>query len=174
VAEIQALLGVEVKIGDIDLTSTQAFTSIPGTYSDLRVVIVGRGNTAAATTVPGLRFNSDSGANYESNLINSGNNIVASTATASQTEAIISVFPAATAVANRAAYAFVEIPEYAGGFHKIFESRSSAIYDTAASEYITQLRGIQWRNTAAITRIDIVLSAGAWAAGSTARLYGIP
>lgn len=174
VAEIQALLGVTVKIGDIDLTATQAFTAIPGTYSDLKLVLIGRGTQAAATVVANLRFNSDSGTNYESNLINISNNTSASSATPSQTEAILSVFPAASAVANRAGMAIVEIPEYAGGFHKILRSECHTIYDTAASNYVTQLRGIQWRNTAAITRIDVTLSAGAWAAGSTARLYGTP
>ncbi len=174
VAEIQALLGTTVKIGDIALDSTQAFTSIPGTYSDLRVVLLARGTQAAATVNVGLRFNSDSGTNYESNLGNLANNTFASAATASQDNVLLSVFPGSTAVANRAGYSYIDIPEYAGAFHKIGMAQSGVIYDTAAANYVSQWRSFQWRNTAAITRIDVIISAGAFAAGSTARLYGIP
>ena len=124
--------------------------------------------------VPSLRFNNDTGTNYESNLINATNNGAAgSSATASQTEAILGIFAAASATANRAGMAIVDIPEYAGGFHKIMSSMNQVIHGAGAADYSTQIRGIQWRNTAAITEIDIILSAGAWAAGSTARLYGI-
>lgn len=161
-------------IANIDLTASQTFTSIPGNFSDLVVKVFGRGTQAAATVVANLVFNNDTGANYESNLINNSNNSGGFAATASQTEAVLSVFPAASATANRAGVSIVEILEYANtSFHKIMHAESQTIYGAAASNYVTQIRGIQWRSTAAITEIDITLSAGAWAAGSVARLYGI-
>ena len=39
----EAGVGALTLIAEIDLTAVQTFTAIPGTYSDLRVVIVGRG-----------------------------------------------------------------------------------------------------------------------------------
>ena len=175
VAEIQALLGVTVKIGDIALDSTQTFTAIPGTYSDLRLIVVGRGAAVATNVTASVQFNNDTGANYETNLILGQNNAASSAAAAGATSGIIGTMAASTATAARAGICIVEIPEYSGTtFQKQFRAENSTVIGAGAADYVTGLRGINWRNTAAITEIDIVLSSGAWAAGSTARLYGIP
>lgn len=166
-------VGGWVLIEEVDLTADQSFASIPQTFKSLRVEIVGRGTAAAPAVVPGLRFNGDSGANYESNLISAFDNSVSSTATASEDNGLLNVFPAASADADRAGIALIDIPDYTGSFHKVANAVSHAIIGAATTDYNTQIRGFQWRDTAAITQIDVVLSSGAWDTGSKARLWGI-
>lgn len=166
--------GAYALIQDLDLTSGQSFTSIPGTYSALILNVLGRGSTAALTVAFDIRFNSDSGANYDTNLINVTNNTAASAATGALSSITVGVVAGSTATTGRPGYAHIEIPAYAGTtFHKIVNMQNQAIVAAAATDYISQYRGGLWRSTSAITQIDIVISSGAWASGSRAQLYGV-
>ena len=46
-------------------------------------------------------------------------------------------------------------------------------YRDQTGDYYTGTTGGLWRNTAAVTRIQITPGAGSWAAGSAFYLYGI-
>lgn len=164
-----------IQLGDIDLSAVSTFSAISGVYRSLKIVWTARTPNAGTTLAFSVRFNGDSGANYDSNSLNGNNSVATSGPTVAATVADIGAIPAASATANRAGYGEVIIPMYAGTvFHKGYTSISSAMSTSAAANMWTQAFGGVWKSTAAITQIDLVASGGgALSAGSRAQLYGI-
>jgi hypothetical protein len=44
---------------------------------------------------------------------------------------------------------------------------------SSAATSAIQIRAMTWKNSAAITDIDLILPSGSWASGSRAQLYGL-
>lgn len=147
-----------------------AFSSIPATYDDLRIIWSAR--SSGLGTVPNidLFFNNDTtGGNYRAELggIELANSIryIASTfawwycnggGTASNLMNIMTTF----------------IPSYRSGAFK------SAIYETHAgtiNDSLLYINGFRWNSTSAITQIDIRMTDPTYtfASGSIFNLYGI-
>lgn len=141
------------------------FSSIAGTYTDLRVVLVCT-NTAGADTY--FRFNGDSGANYSiTALSGSGTNAQSASPTGmsginpNQSYGITS-----TTIPSLITW---DIFSYAGSTKKTVLCTASQ--DKNGSGNVIRVVGL-WGNTAAITSITIAPSAN-FNAGTTATLYGI-
>jgi hypothetical protein len=144
-------------------TSSLAFTSITGSYTDLILVISAK-NTTAQNYETFIQFNSDTGSNYSQTFMQ---NYAGSTQTgrnASITEIRPGKTNALTFDTN-----IININNYSNSTtYKTTISRgNNAQFNSSA------LVGL-WRNTAAITRIEIICESPAtYTAGSTFTLYGI-
>lgn len=157
-------------------TGTVTFNSIVSDYRDLVVVIRGRG-TAAATAVNVLvRLNNDSGANYDAQRLQGNNATANSNATVGNTDLFAGTYlaiPASTATADVAGSLHVEIYDYKG---TTFQKSAHALNDhktsAAAANLLTVTASGWWRNTAAVTRVDVILSSGNFVSGSVVSLYG--
>jgi len=164
------------QIAQFELTATAAnidFTNIPQEYDDLVLVIFGRGTQAATLINPRIQFNGDTAANYDGEQIHSyssGTNFSQYTA---QTSGDLGNLPGSTADANRAGQAVVNISNYSrAGFMKQVLSNWNASYSTGGFTQGNGQYSVTWRDTAAINRILLTPSAGSFAAGTVATLYG--
>jgi hypothetical protein len=143
--------------------SSQAFTSIPSTYTDLILVISAK-NTTGQNYETFIRFNSDSGSNYSQTFLQ---NYAGSTQSGRNTN----ITEIRTGKMNTTSFDVntININNYSNSTtYKTTISRSNNAEFTAGA-----LAGL-WRNTAAITRIDAICESGAsYTTGSTFTLYGI-
>lgn len=157
--------------GGITLISTTSFsggtfslTTIPSTYTRLKLVCVGVG--ASAENDATIRFNNDSGTNYDSDWWrNTGG--LGGGFSQSGTSFYIGTIPANTD-ANKALSFILDIPNYAStGVKPFFASGWGA----NASSARTGINMGRYRGTSAISRIDVIIGTGTYS-GGTAYLYG--
>lgn len=160
-----------------DLVSTGStgpftFSAIPGTYKALHLNLHARSDGSAMITTVQIRFNGSTAAEYDYMLVEA-----ASTAGVGITRANAVAFGILgsgvdnSAPAGSAAIASADIPNYASTvFHKQAVSHAGARYNTSANVNDTVLTN--WRQTAAITQIDVFPDAGSFIAGSRATLWG--
>lgn len=156
------------KIQHIELTSAAAsipFTSIPATYTDLKIVLSVRaaGNTIGISP----KFNGST-ANFSGRFLE-GTGSGTSSYTASN---IIAYTNSSSFTASTFGNTEIYIPNYASSNAKSI-SIDSVTENNATTSY--QLLGaVLWNNTAAISSIEFVTdNASNFAAGSSATLYGI-
>lgn len=151
------------------------FSSIPGTYSGLRVLANGRLSDAALQNAVAVQFNGDTGANYDIEFIRALGNATLSFGSAGQTSAFVGSFPANTASANAAGQFSADFVSYAATtFYKLYVSNNGAFdtVGTTTTYYSLQAAGM-WRNTAAITSMTFIDQAGGnFATGTSFTLYG--
>ena len=141
-----------------------SFTSIPATFTDLRIVYVGAGTW---TDYPAMRFNSDSSSNYSWTYVSGNGSAAQSGRFTNQTE----FYPNIGAVSPE--LITYDIFSYAGSTYKT--TLWNEVADKNGSGTISPKVGL-WRSTSAITRIDILGlygSSNLLGAGTTATLYGI-
>lgn len=173
------LNGLPVKIADSTAGSAVAtfdFTSIPSHYAHLFFIAYLRGDTAAGLANLAVRFNNDSGANYDAMLFNIRD--VATLATvgaAAATSAVCGAFQAGTAPANSFGPCQIWVPHYANAVnHKTVDVRYGMKLTTASTGQYTGGGQASWRSTAAINRVTLLPSAGNFDTGSRVTLYGYP
>jgi len=156
------------KIATTTLGSAAAsidFTSIPATYTDLRIILVG---TAATSSYPWMRFNGDTASNYsDTYMYGSGTGVVAAR-NANITAWYMGAWTFSTTIPSLFT---MDIFSYAGSTYKTGLSTGSTDYNGSGfTDAIVSL----WRSTSAITSIKIFSDAGYnLNAGTTATLYGI-
>lgn len=140
------------------------FSSIPGTYTDLMLVI--QGAATAGSNQLELRFNSDAGANYDRGGLY-GNNSLA-TAAIGLTQGITT--QASGSVTNGLTY--LTLFGYSQTtLNKLYLSRT---VNVASGVFGGGLLVGRWNSTAAITSITIYgTSLGTLVVGTMATLYGI-
>jgi hypothetical protein len=148
--------------------STITLSSIPATYTDLRLVVVG-----AATGVGihmNAQFNSDTGTNYSvTSLIGTGASAI-SGRTTSANQMLLSTNQLIT---TNPAMVTMDILSYRGSTFKT--SLNTATNDKNGSGIVLRNVGL-WRSTSAITSItllDTYGGGGQFDVGTTATLYGI-
>ncbi len=150
------------------------FNGIPGTYRGLRLAYQARGDTSATNTSFLVRFNGDTGSNYDSHLADvSGTSTWASAENAPNVSMQLGVISAATAPASVPGQGWLEVWNYAGvTFQKTVNAQT--VYKLANSTGNIQhgIAGGHWRNSAAITSITVYPGAGNFATGSLFVLYG--
>lgn len=157
-------------------TNTILGGNIPGTYTHLRVVLMGRGDTAANAITANFTFNNDTGANYDLEYRVNKGTTPSDVSTNASTSFAFSGIAAASDTAGSPGSMVVDIPCYAATtFRKqaIVASWYKNTADGTAGLYTDIVGGGEWRNTAAITRIAVTASAGNFIAGTSFYLYGI-
>ena len=147
--------------------STITFSSIPGTFTDLRLVLNGRTLNTTGTYVS-FRINGDTGTNYSyTKVYGNGDSATSSRGTSTAT---LWINDADASGANPYLIE-VDIFSYAGSTNKTLLTTASM--DRNGGGIVDKTVGL-WRNTAAITSVTFVNSAGnAFQSGTTATLYGI-
>lgn len=160
-----------VMLGSVSATGggTVSFTSIPQYFTDLRVTWKGQGATNDGALA--MRLNSDAGNNYDYTLSQSTSaSSVPIGGGASETGNVAGVGTVGTALGSTGV---IEIPQY-----RVTANRriafSRCVLMGSISPFLTHyLFAAGWRNSAAITRIDLFGNmAGGLAAGSTFTLWG--
>ena len=146
--------------------SSITFSSIPATYTDLRLVLVAIG--ATATIYPHIGFNSDTGTNYsQTTLRGNGSSVDNSRGTNANYLEWSYAVPSTTIPA----FDTIDIFSYAGSTNKTCLLTASG--DQNGSGQVERTVGL-WRSTSAITSIKLDNYAGAnFGIGTTATLYGI-
>lgn len=151
--------------------SSITFSSIPGTYTDLRLVVVGV-NSSGSAAYFGIRVNGDTATNYSyTNLRGDGS--AASSQRATSRSYIYSSFNGFQN--SLPGLCEVDIFSYAGSTNKTFLCTGNE--DQNGSGTLTKVVGL-WRNTGAITSVEVStlpsdLGGANYTAGTTATLYGI-
>ena len=140
------------------------FSSIPGTFTDLRLVCV----FTTADILPSFRFNSDTGSNYSTTqLYGNGTSAVSGR----NTSATSLYNDTGTSSATVPGLIELDVFSYAGSTNK--SSLIAVSTDKNGSGSTLRSVGL-WRNTSAITSIIVRDFFGAnLGAGTTATLYGI-
>jgi hypothetical protein len=144
--------------------SSYTFSSIPNTYTDLRV-ICSPFNSAGPDDLR-IRFNGDTGTNYSSSLFRGSGS---ATLTASDNNATyIGWLGYVNSAASDASVTIIDINNYSNtSVNKSILSRGSL-----ASGFVNVTAGM-WRSTSAINSITLIAGAANITANSTFTLYGI-
>jgi hypothetical protein len=148
--------------------TSYTFSSIPGTYTDLVLVI--NGGASVSTSEVYLQFNSDTASSYSFTSLNGNGSTVASNRGLSQTWIRSSWYispPTTHAFLN-----IVNLQNYSNTTtYKTVVSRSG----TSSGSYpgTEAIVGL-WRSTSAINSVKIFLSStNTWNVGTTFTIYGI-
>ena len=171
--------GSLTQIAAQSLTGTAAsfdFQSIPPTYRHLRIYLFGRVDVANIVQFCGVRFNNDSGSNYNTaSVVNTSASAVGAQEQApAQTTLQIIRAAGSTAAANSPGYVVIEITDYLNTtFFKGVQSYGMSQWGTASANRTIGIYAGIWLSTAAINRVTIDAGGGNWIAGSTCSLYGI-
>jgi hypothetical protein len=163
-------VSTEVAIATQTLGSSAAtitFSSIPSTYTDLRLVLT----TTTVSTGENvfMTFNSDTATNYSRTLLY-GDGTSAASARATNSAFLIWTTAGGTS-STIPSFFTADIFSYAGSTYKtsLLTSSEDKNGSGAVERYVAL-----WRSTSAITRLDINTGGGSnFAAGTTATLYGI-
>lgn len=156
-------------IATTTLGSAQAsvtFSSL-GSYTD--IILVSNFGTTAAGNTAGLRFNSDTGSNYSTTQVNGPMPFGSSWRGTNQTSITVFGSPIVDGTPSTLrATGIIHIQNYTNSTtYKSVLSR----YGYATGEVIAAV-GL-WRNTNAITSIDLVATGTTFLSGSTFTLYGL-
>ena len=154
--------------------STVTFSSIPQGYTDLVLVIAGRGTRTGNTVDGNIRFNSDTGSNYSVTYLYGDGSSASSARASNQTAGNAGLwYPAASTTSGIFTANTIHIMNYSNTTtNKTWLTRDSNQSNTGA---LVGASVNLWRPTVleAINRIDLTLGVGDWATGSTFSLYGI-
>ena len=142
------------------------FSSIPGTYTDLRLVLTCTTSVADSVIV---QYNADTATNYSAVLLTGSGAAAASTNTTSATSIRLhNVGQTSTTVPETFS---LDVFSYAGATNKTALATSATDTNGAGSVELTC--GL-WRSTSAITQVTLKLFGGNnFATGTIATLWGI-
>jgi hypothetical protein len=149
--------------------STIDFTSIPSTYTDLCLKISARNTSAVNNYDMVLRFNGDTGSNYNVRAIQGNGSSASSFSSGSQTYIANINIPGNNLNANNFGNTEIYVPNYGGSNQKSL-SIDAATEDNSTDKGLLRLFAGLWTGTAAISSITLFQNFSQY---STATLYGI-
>jgi hypothetical protein len=156
------------KIATTTLGSTSAtitLSSIPATYTDLRIVLVAKGT---AYLEPYFYFNGDTASNYsKTQLYGEGTNALSIRATSANN---IFWHYYGTPGSTNPGFYDINVMSYAGSTFKT--AIGTANEDDNGSGSVSAIVGL-YRSTSAITSITFGTNANSYAAGTIVTIYGI-
>jgi len=155
--------------------SSVTFSSIPGTYSALRLMIKARGSSGSNGCAVYLQFNGDTGSNYSDNidLLLQGAGRYPG-AGYGLTASYVANVPIGSDNTNSAGVVIVDIPGYADTvFNKSGYANGFAVIGAVGSRLSSTEGGFEWASTAAINSIKVLIQSGAFVAGSAFTLHGL-
>jgi hypothetical protein len=155
------------------------FSSIPATYTDLKLVMSVRTNIAEVRSVLGIVINGDTtGANYSYRLLYGvGASTVGSAAGPGASFGYVFYVDAANATASTFGNTELYIPNYTASINKSISNDGVAESNDTTNSGIA-MNNAYWNSTAAITSISLLtqtsgVASGAFVQYSTFYLYGI-
>ena len=140
------------------------FTSIPATYTDLRLAFVA---TASTSDNARMQINGDTATNYSRTTIFGDGSTATSNRVTNNAFIGISTVALSTTLPT---FFTMDFFSYAGSTNKTCLITHQA--DKNGSGNVSRIVGL-WRSTSAITSIKLYMGSGNLAAGTTATLYGI-
>ena len=142
-------------------TASVIFSTISGAYTDLVLVVDGQLDSGSAACY--LRFNSDTGSNYSYTELE-GNGISGNSYRGSNETRLwfTSYYGTSRSMSN------VQIQNYSNST----TYKTAVIRQNNAVLYTAVAVGL-WRDTSAITAIELFPASNNWATGTTFTLYGI-
>jgi hypothetical protein len=149
-------------------------------YRDMRVELSGLRGSASATEVGfQMRFNGDSGANYDWSRVSNSGSTLSGTEGAAVTfinnHTTTTGVTANTATSGAATGMVIHIPGYAEAtYWKHCTLLTADSMGSGAGNRRPTFGAGHWRNTAPITSIQFTLSSGNFMAGASVRVYGEP
>ena len=170
-------------IASTTLTSAQptiTFSSIPSTFEHLQIRGILRGTIASAQQTAALRFNGDSGSNYNAHCIISKNNTPTSYNTGPADMMEFYEIPGGNQASGIFAPVIIDILNYKSTSKNKtvrvtygFDNNNTSVGGTQSAT-ISIFSGI-WFNTSAVTSITLIEQSSTrnYAIGSTWSLYGI-
>lgn len=159
--------------------TTITFSSIPSYFRNLRLVLLARGDAASQQYVNvKMRFNTDSGTNYDHQQIYGAASTAGAGETLADTGLLLGDMPGPTVLTGSSAAFTVDIPFYADTtFWTGTISEKTLMSQTSggqAGQLWRKAWSGRWRNTAAVNRIDLVAASGNFIIGTSAELIGQP
>lgn len=155
--------------------ASHSFADIPGTYGYLELEAHGRfAGANGYCKVASVQFNGDTGANYSHAVAGAAGYQVAWAAAHAASLGTFAALPGTQATAGTVGWARLTIPHYAGtNWRKPAFSTFVLFEDGAAGEQGGGQGLVNWRSTAAITRVDVLAPASfPFAEGTVLSLYG--
>ncbi len=152
-----------------------SFTSIPGTYAHLRLVVWGRITGAVTSDYIYIQLNGDSSNKYDEQRL-AGNDVTAVVGqTFAATQSRLAEFPGANSSSNtQTGSGEMFLPAYANAtWQKTMVCTSGVCYGTTNGTQTVRIHEINYRGTSAITQIDVTAGTGSIKTGSMAWLYGV-
>lgn len=170
--------GCPVMVAISTLVGTAAsitFSSIPTTFNSLHLTGYFRSDNAATSATMFLRFNGDTGSNYDYQVVQ-GNAAVASASEGlAQTQIGIGHSVGNTGGANLFSGISTAIQGYASSANnKALTSKSSYKGGTSSGSLTVTIWSGFWRSNAPVTSLTVFPSAGNLVSGSRLVLYGVP
>jgi hypothetical protein len=153
-------------------TASVTFSAIPSTYTDLVLRLSTRTDLADTSVNVYTRFNGDTATNYSITRVANYAGGVDSARNSSQVRFTQAPWSEGTNLtADTFANSEMYIPSYTASQNKPL-SVFDAVENNAASAYVIATASL-WRNTAAITSIQMLPYSGNFVSGSSFYLYGI-
>ena len=147
-------------------TATVTFSSIPSTYTDLVLIISGRVSSTTGNNNTAIRFNGDSGNNYSMTRL-TGDGLAAASDRVSNTS-----YAGWALVANSSSSEFSPIIYNIQNYSNTTTNKTLIGRGNWTAQFVSATVSM-WRNTTAITSIDITQTGTNWVVGSTFTLYGV-
>ena len=153
--------------------ASPSFTSIPGTYTDLVLVMSLRSASNFANRYYGIRVNSDSGNNYSYTHVYGSGSAAGSDRSSNVSRAFSDGIPGSAATANVFATVVVHFMSYANT--NVFKTILASVADPQHTDKAATRSVALWRSTNAITSIDIsdYGNSASLKSGCVLSLYGI-
>lgn len=148
-----------------------SFTSIPSTYTHLQIRCFARTTRADSDDQLRLQLNSDTATNYSQHALSGNGTGVSASGTANTTFMFLGRSAAATSGTSIFGAAVIELLDYANT-NKYKTLRGLTGLDMNGSGFSTLTSG-SWRNTAAVTSIQITFIGALMGQYSSFALYGI-
>lgn len=147
------------------------FSSISGVFNHLRIITVNRIDAALSATNFGIRFNGDTGNNYNTSIVDGSNGSAGNGYLSGTNQITYAGLTIGTNIATYPMSSVIDIPCYTNTtFYKTINGSSGG--GTGTSTYTRNSAGV-WANTAAITSITLLAPSGNFIAGSIFYLYGV-
>jgi len=150
-------------------SGTITFSFIPATYTHLEIRQISRCTVGSSDC--NLRFNGDTASNYSWHRIMGNGTVVSAAAGATQTYIELPAIGYSALLANTYGASVTSILDYANT-SKYKTVRSIGGHEDNTSGLVIVNSG-NWRNTAAITSIELLTGSGSWSTDSRFALYGI-
>lgn len=156
-------------------TNTITFNSIPQTFTHLQIRSTIRLSVNGISQMNKLRFNGDTGANYDWASVSGASHVPIAAADTSPGDTYIFCNHSVgnTASANLFNASIIDILDYTNTNKNTTTRESGGFTSNGGSEEQVRITGGGWRNTAAITSITLTTGDGNFMNNSRIALFGI-
>ena len=150
-------------------TGSITFSSIPSSYTDLRVVWHISGITSGSSN-PGIRFNGDTSGTHSTTLLRGNGTNIVSSGYSSQNMVFLGGTDAIPTT-SVPMLILIDIFSYSGSTQKTCLSSGHFEREQTGGAMVKTVG--RWANTSAINSLTLLLDTGSQNVGTTASLYGI-